>query len=72
MSSQMRLTTQESTRVSYFLLRVWRVPEQGGTTLRASLQSRLNGGWVGFASLEALVAALRSEVEREPGPVADE
>ena len=59
----------ESRTVSY-LLRVWRVRGEEGIVLHAALKSRHDAEWVGFASLEALVAALRAEME-EGGPPAD-
>ena len=67
MAKERRGKNPESTTVSY-LLRVWRVRGDEGIVLRAALKSRHDAEWVGFASLEALVAALRAEMEEEGGP----
>lgn len=43
-----------------FLLRVWRVQGEDGPALRAAVKSRHDGLWLGFASLDALVATLQA------------
>ncbi len=53
--------------VSY-LLRLWRVPGEQGPVLRAALRSSPDGEWVGFRDLDALVAALRAEMEEAGSP----
>ncbi len=59
-----------------YLLRVWPARGQGGVALRAALKSHHDGEWVGFASLEAMVAALRAALaaqqEEEAGPMTNE
>jgi hypothetical protein len=69
-AGQRRNRNAETATVSY-LLRVWRVRGEEGIVLRAALKSRPDGEWLGFASLEALVAALRAEMEEEGGPMAN-
>jgi hypothetical protein len=71
MAEQRRGENPESTTVSY-LLRVWRVRGEEGIVLRAALKACHNGEWLGFASLEALVAALRAEMEEENGPATED
>jgi hypothetical protein len=71
MAGQRRNRNAESTTVSY-LLRVWRVRTEEGNVLHAALKSRHDAEWVGFASLEALVAALREEMEAEEGPATND
>jgi len=71
MTGQQRSKKPGPTTVSY-LLRVWRVRGEEGIVLRAALKSRHDAEWVGFASLEALVEALRAEMEQEDGPMAND
>jgi hypothetical protein len=71
MAGQRRSKKPARTTVSY-LLRVWRVRGEYGIALRAALKSRPDGEWVGFANLEALVAALRAEMEEEGGPATND
>ncbi len=55
-----------------YLLRVWRVEGRQDPPLRAALKASTGSEWVGFASLEAMVAALRDGMEQDGGTVAEE
>jgi len=68
-----------------YLLRLWRVKEEGRDVWRASLQDPQSGERISFATVEALFAYLQEQLEKashregdveagacgEPGPAPD-
>jgi hypothetical protein len=48
-----------------FLLRLWQVRSEGGSTWRGSLESARNGERLGFASLEELFGFLQRRTAEE-------
>ncbi len=55
-----------------YLLRLWCVPGERGATWRASLENPQTGERHGFASLDAMVAFLRRQIDPAPGPRGEE
>lgn len=55
--------TEKQTSYVAYLLRLWRVKEEGKTTWRASLQSPQTRERRGFASLDALFDFLQHQTE---------
>jgi hypothetical protein len=56
---------KKQTSYMAYLLRLWRVKEEGKTTWRASLQSPQTRERRGFASLDVLFDFLRQQTETE-------
>jgi hypothetical protein len=55
--------TEEQPDYLAYLLRLWRVSEQGKAVWRASLQNSLNGDLLGFASLDDMFLFLRRQTD---------
>jgi hypothetical protein len=67
MLADMSEGSKEQRDYSSYLLRLWRVGVEEGSTWRASLKSAHSGEQVGFASLEDLFHFLRKETGMLPG-----
>ena len=67
MADAPRDAREEQDYLSY-LLRLWRVSDEGRPVWRASLKSAHSGERLGFAGLEELLEYLRAETGVEPAP----
>lgn len=59
------MSEKQTTYLSY-LLRLWRTPTPGKAAWRASLENPQTGERRGFASLDAMVAFLRQQIDLAP------
>ena len=50
-----------------FLLRLWRIKQQGCEIWRASLEDPHTGEQHGFASLDLMLAFLMEQIQQSPG-----